>query len=159
MENLPELAGVDDLLGEGDGGDAAVVVPHGVRHAGLLDFADHFLTLRTVEGERFFAQHHLAGARGGDGDLGVRVVGGDDVDGVDVGALDELAPVGLGGFKAPVIRVGFEFGGIAAAGGLEDGDERGVEKLRRVVVGVRVGAAHKAVADDTDVEVLFCHRC
>ena len=74
MEDLAELAGVDDLLGERHRRDAAVIVPDGIRHAGLLDLADHLLALRAVEGERLFAEDHLAGARGGDGDLGVRII-------------------------------------------------------------------------------------
>ena len=46
VEDAAELAFVDELLGERDGRDAAVVVPDDVRHAGLLDRLRTSLRLR-----------------------------------------------------------------------------------------------------------------
>jgi len=54
------------------------------------------------------------------GDLGVRIVGGADVDGVDVGAGDELAPVRLVGGVAPFLGEVLDLGFVAAADGLAD---------------------------------------
>ena len=53
MEDLAELAAVNDLLGEGHGGHAAVVVPHGVGHAGFLDGVDHRLAFSAVRASGF----------------------------------------------------------------------------------------------------------
>ena len=112
VEDLAEPALVDQLLGERDGGHAAVVVPDRVRHAGLLDRVDHLLALGQVHRQRLLAEDHLAGLGRGDGDLGVRVVGRADVDRVDVLALDQLPPVGLDRLVAPLLgeRLG-AFGG------------------------------------------------
>jgi hypothetical protein len=62
---------------------------------GFLDGLDHLSAFGAGSGQRFFAEDHLAGLGGGDGDFGVDVVGGADVDQVDVVAFDELAPVGF----------------------------------------------------------------
>ena len=59
VENAAELPFLDELLGERDRGDAAVVVPHHVRHAGLLDRRDHLAALRGVHRQRLFAQNRL----------------------------------------------------------------------------------------------------
>ncbi len=61
----------------------------------------------------------LPGLRGGDGDLGVGVVGAGDVDQVDVLALDQLAPVGLDRFVAPVIGESLGRVGVARADRLQ----------------------------------------
>ena len=121
MEDLAELAAVNDLLGERDGRHAAVVVPHGVGHAGFLDGVNHRLAFFGSTGQRFFAEHHLAGFSGGDGHLGVLIVGRADVDGVDVIALDQLAPVGLVTFKAPLLGEGLGAVFGTSADGLEHG--------------------------------------
>ena len=83
-----ELAAVDHLLDEGDGGHAAVVVADEVGDAGLLDGGDHLLAFGGGAGEGLFGDDGLAGLGGGDGDLGVEVVRDADVDEVDVGAGD-----------------------------------------------------------------------
>ncbi len=101
VEDLAQPALVDQLLGQGDGGHAAIVVPDHVRHAGLLDGLHHLEPFGAVHGQRLFAQDHLAGRRRGQGDFGVGVVRRADVDHVDVLALDELAPVGFDRFVAP----------------------------------------------------------
>ena len=46
VEDLAELAFVDELLGQRDRRHAAIVVPDHVRHFGLLDRLDHLLRLR-----------------------------------------------------------------------------------------------------------------
>ena len=50
MEDLAELAAIDDLFGERDGGHAAVVVPHGVSHASILNGVDHRLAFFSSAG-------------------------------------------------------------------------------------------------------------
>ena len=160
MEDLAELAAVDDLFGERNGGHAAVVVPHGVGHAGLLDGIDHRCAFLGGTGERLFAENHLAGFGGGDGHLGMLIVGGANIDRVNIVALDQLAPIGFVTFKAPLVGecLGAVFG--AAAYGLEHGRVAEVrEKVADALVTIGVRAAHKAVAHEPDVEgFLFAHR-
>ena len=91
------------LLDQRDRRHAAVIVPDHVGDAGLLDRLDHRLAFGLGAGQRLFAEHHLAGLGGGDGDLGVEVVGHADVDGVDILALDQRAPVGLDALIAPLL--------------------------------------------------------
>ena len=45
MENSAEPAFVDELLGQRDGGNAAVIIPNHVRHLRLLDGGHHLLRL------------------------------------------------------------------------------------------------------------------
>ena len=66
VEDAAELAFVEQLLDQADGGDAAVVVPDRVRHAGRLDRRHHRLGFGGGAPERLLAHHHLAGLRGGD---------------------------------------------------------------------------------------------
>jgi hypothetical protein len=91
----------------------------------------------------------------GQRDLGVRVVGRADVDGVDVRAFHEFAPVGFVGRVAPFFGEGLDLGLIAAADRLADRDVFGVEEVGELGVGVRVGAAHEAVADESDADFFF----
>ena len=89
------------------------------------------------------------------GYLGVRVVGRADIDGVDVGAGDQLAPIGFVGGVAPLFGEGLDLGFVAAADGLADDVVAGGhlvlgEEVTDLGVGVGVGAAHEAVTDETD---------
>ena len=156
VEDLAKLAGVDDLLGQGDGRDAAVVVPHRVRHAGLLDGIHHRRTLLRRARQRLLAQHHLARLGGGDGDLGVKIIRRADVNRVDVVALHQFAPIALRRFKAPLLRKRCPPFLVARTDGLE---HRALAEIRKKVVDalvtVRVSAAHEAVAHESDVEWFF----
>ena len=155
VEHAAQFAGGHDVLRERHGGEEAVVIPDEVREARLLACGDHFLALLTVEGEGLFAEDHLAILDALQGDLGVRVVRGADVDGVDVGARDQLAPVGLVGGVAPLSAEVLDLGFVAAADGLADDVVAGGQLVLReevtdLRVGVGVGAAHEAVTDETD---------
>ncbi len=154
MEDVTNGAVVDHFFGLGDGGDAAVVVANHVDDAGFLGGGDHLLALLDGEGEGFFAKDVFAGLGGGDGDFGVGIVGGVDVDDVDVGGIDDFAPVGGGAFPAKLGTGGFEGGEVAAANGVEfdAGLER--EEVRGLTPGVGVGLAHEAVTDHSDAEFL-----
>ncbi len=61
--------------------------------AGGIRGADDLLALGGVAGEGFLHQDVFAGGEGGEGDGEMEVVGDADADGVDVGALDEIAVV------------------------------------------------------------------
>jgi len=152
-----EFSGVDDFLGKGDGGEEAVVIPDEVGEAGGFHGFYHFEALFAVEGEGLFAEDHFAIFDGGHGDVVMRVVGGADVDGVDVVTFDEFTPVGLGVGVAPLFGEGFYFFFAASADDLADGDVLGVEEVVDLGVGVGVGAAHEAVAYDADANWFFRH--
>ena len=94
VEDAAELARGHELARQHHRGDAAVVVAQHVRHAGLLHRLPHRLRLAHVVGERLLAQDRLARLRRRDRDLGVAVARRRDVDDVDVGPCDHLAPVG-----------------------------------------------------------------
>ena len=155
VEDAAQLAGRHNVLRERHGREETVVVPDQVRQAGLLHRGDHRLTLRPVEGEGLFAEDHLAVLDALQRDLGVRVVRGADVDGVDVGARDQLAPIRLVGGVAPLFGEVLDLGFVATADGLTDDVVAGGELVLReevtdLGVGVGVGAAHEAVTDETD---------
>ena len=160
MEDLAELAALDDLLGEGDGGHSAVVVPHGVGDAGFLHGLNHRHTFLGSAGQWFFAQHHLAGFGGSDSHFGMLIVRRADIDGVDVVALDQFAPIGFVALVAPLFSEGLGLVFGATAHGLEHGAMAEIVKeVADALVTVGVGAAHEAVAHQSDIEgFLFAHR-
>jgi len=119
---------------------------------GRLNRGDHALGLRGVPAERLFAHHHFARFRGGDRDLRMRIVGAGDVDEVDVLPANEIAPVRLEGFVAPIGREGLGGRRIARAGCLEYRSGVELEELIDPGEGVRVRAAHETAADKTDVD-------
>ena len=155
VEHAAQFAGGHDVLRERHGREETVVIPDQVREAGLLDRGDHLFTLGAVEGEGLFAEDHLAVLDALQRDLGVRVVRGADVDGVDVGARDQLAPVGFVGGVAPLLGEVLDLGFVATADGLADdvvasGQLVLREEVTDLRVGVGVGATHEAVTDETD---------
>jgi hypothetical protein len=52
---------------------------------------------------------------------------------------------------------GLDLGLVATTDGLADRDVAGIEEMGDLGVGVRVGATHEAVADESDAEFFF-HR-
>ncbi len=151
MEDLPQAAFVDEILGQRDGRHAAVVVPDHIGHAGLLDRLDHLGPFGRIHRQGLFAQHHLSGLGRGDGDVVVQVVGHADVDGVDIFPREQLPPVGLDRLVSPF--VGELLGGslIPRTNGLEHGPVIEVKKIIDAPIRVRMGPAHEAVADQADV--------
>ncbi len=152
VEDAAQPAVVDELLGERDGGHAAVVVPDGVRHAGLLDRFDHLLPLGRIHGKRLLAEDHLAGLGRGDGDIVVQVVRHADIDRVDIVPLDELSPIGLDRGVTPRIGELPGLGLVAGTHGLQHRLVLEVEEIVDAAVGVRVRPAHEAVTDHADAE-------
>ena len=127
--------------------------------AGLLHELDSFVN---VMGERLLAVDVFASAHGGDGDIGVPVIGCGDDDGVDIFASDHLAKIIVGvaaavGFAGLFrVRIVDAFLGVQATGRVdiahrEDFDVIAIDKATEV-------AAHLfAHADATDGEALA--RC
>src|SRR5438132_534088 len=127
-----------------DGGEGFFVLAGGVAHlAGIVK--------RT--GQWLFTRYIFAGLEGGDGHLGVGVVGAGDIDEVDVGVGDGSLPVGFVVAPAPAVFEGFELLGISADDGVHHRLGWEVEKLVNFEESVAVGAAHELVADQADI----CH--
>src|SRR5438270_5209791 len=115
MENAPEPAFIDELLGQRYRRNSPVIVPHHVWDAGFFDSLNHFEALRAIHRQGFFTQYHFAGFGGSDGNFPMHVIGAGDVNQVDVSARDELAPIGLRRFITPFGSEGFDFAAIASA--------------------------------------------
>ena len=79
---------------------------------------DLAIALRAAR-EGLFGQHHLASLRRRDGNLGVKVVGHADIDGVDVGRFDQLAPIGLDALIAPLVGKRLDLISAARRDGLQ----------------------------------------
>ena len=111
-----------------------------------------------IHRQRLLAEDHLAGLGGGDGDLGVGVVGRADVDGVDVGSRATS-------FRQSVSTDSYchfsanAFAGllVPTAGGLEDRAILDVEEVVDPLVAVGVGPAHEAAADQADIQGFLGH--
>ncbi len=157
VEDATQVAALDDFFGQGDGGEETVVVPNEVGQSGFFDGLHHFLAFGAIECQGFFAENHFARLDGGEGDFGVEIVGGADVHGIDIIARDDFFPVGFGVGVAPFFGESFHVFLVAAADDLLDGGVFGVEKVFDLGVGVGVGAAHEAVADEADADWFFVH--
>ena len=94
----------------------------------------------------FSHEHVLAGFEGGDGDLGVHPAGGADIDDVDVVPVEDGTPVGGGLGPAILLRGRSDLPGVPAHEHfLLEG--RDIEVGRDVPPRIRMGLAHKRVAD------------
>ncbi len=144
-----QAALVDHPAGQGGGRHPAVVETdhrHLAACVRLFGRAFHRSCFLDGVGQGLLAQDVLAGGQGREGDLGVAVAGGADVDEVDVVPLDEGTPVGLGG--SPAVPVGRRPYGVpvpAADRGLHR-VQRQVEDAARGAPALRVGGAHEGVA-------------
>ena len=97
VEELPERALVDELLGQVDGWHPPVLVGVHVDDApgiGLLGGFRHGLGVLQCGGDGLLAEHVLSGVQGGNGDLGVGVVGRAHAHHVDLRVVDDVPPVG-----------------------------------------------------------------
>ena len=140
-----------------DGGNAAVIMADHVDHARLLHRGQHRLGFLDVHRQRLFAKDILARLRRGNRDLGMGVVGRVNVDDIDLGIGDNVAPVGDGLAPAELFCGGLHPGLVAAADGMQYRLERDGEKFIHLAPRVRMGPAHELVADHSDIE-RFGHK-
>ena len=107
-----------------------------------------------IHGQRLFAIDMLAGGCGSQGDLVMRVVGRADVDGVDIGARQQIAIVGAVLVAADFVRGG-PSGGFARGGYSRDlyavGGQAIVE--RDGAIGGGMHAPDPAIADQPDFDI------
>ena len=158
VEDPAEPSLVDHLPGQREGGHAPVVVPDHVGDAGRLGRVDHAPRLGKRATKRLLAGHHLAGLRGRDGDLFMRVVRTGNVDQVDVVARDQGAPVGLVALKSPLRREAPRLGLIARADRNELRRSLLGKEAPDLLIGVRVGTAHEARAHEPNPQAADCRH-
>ena len=153
VEDLSELASVDDVFRQRDRGKESIVVPNEIRQLRLLDSLHHRLALLSVERERLLTQDHLAMLDAGERDIHVRVVGRADVDGVDVLAGNELTPVGFNGARVAVGGELTDLGFVTTTHRLQHRLAASLEEVRNLTDRIRVRAAHESVADQADAQL------
>ena len=95
QHRLADLARRQELAEAGDHGVVVTVVRDAQPHAVGSGGRDHALASGRVEGHRLLAENVLAGLRGSDRLLGVQVHRRRQVDGVDLGVLQHVTPVGV----------------------------------------------------------------
>ena len=126
---LEVLEGAEDPLGPVRRGDQLVAFGHGHRH-------------------RFLHGDVLARGEGVGPHARVQVVGGDDVDGVDLGVVEEISVVGVR-FRCPPLRCAFA-GAVPVC--VTDGEELGVGGA-----GVPAGVEPGDVAGPDDADADLAH--
>ena len=157
MENLSQLAFINQLFCQSHRRDPAVVVPDGIRNACVFYRLAHFLPLLNIHRERFFTENHLAGLGRCDGDLVMQIVWRANINGVNVIAFDEFAPIRLDGLISPLIGKSLSSLSISCANRLE---HRLILKIKKVIdfsVGVRVGSPHEPVPDHSNIQWFLGH--
>src|SRR5436309_580536 len=113
MEDSAQAAFIDQLLGESDGRDAAIIVPDHVWHTSLFHGLDHLQSLGSVHGQRLLAKDHLAGFGRRNRDFLVHVIGASDIDQIYIFPSQQLAPVSLMRFVTPFAGEGLYLGFLA----------------------------------------------
>ena len=118
----------------------------------LLHRIEHLLALLDVHRQRLFAQHMFAGARGGDRDFSMRIVGRVNVHDVDVLRIDHFLPVRGGAFPPELFAGLFDRLRVPAADGAHLNFGAEGEEMRSLPPRVRMGLAHETVADHSDTQ-------
>ena len=147
VDDLAELAGRDQLPGEGGPGPFAIDEAHLMRPPARGRRPVHGLGRLEGVGERLFAEHVLALGEGVLADLGMGVVGRQHQHEIDVGGAGHVPPVPAElppapGLRGPLAEPGIEVG---HAPPLDRGQVR-----RQPVHGAEregIGARHEAAAD------------
>lgn len=154
MENAAEGAFADHAFGQGDGGDAAIVMANHVDGAAFLRGGEHLLALFEVEAHGFFADDMFAVFEGGDGDLGMGNGGSGDIDDVNERGIDDFMPIGGGMQPAELGAGGGDVGVVAPADGVEFDVCLEGEEARRLTPGVGVRPSHETITNQTDAKSL-----
>ena len=119
--NVAEGAFVEfGFHGFGVAGKAEVLGGH-EEFSGFVAGGNHVFDEIGIGCEGFFADDVFACFEGGDGEGGVVVIGGADVDDVDVGVFEEIIDVGVAFGDVEVVCPTFEYVGVDVAAGDEVG--------------------------------------
>jgi hypothetical protein len=157
MPHVADQSFIDDLFGEEDGWDAAVVVAHHVEDARALDRIEHALRLRDGVGQGLLAQHDLARFGRGNRDLRMRVARRADVDDVHVVARDRGAPVGFRVLPAESARRVVEPVARAASDDAQARCDARRKERAHLTPRVAVRASHERVADHRNADLACAH--
>lgn len=154
VEDVPNLAVLDQPFGQRHGGRAAIIKGHHVDGVGALNGIQHRLRLGARPRQRLLADHVFARLCRGNCDLGVRVIGGADIDNVDVWSRYRCAPVARSVIEAKAIarRRRHLVANVDHHFTHRDG-WRGPEEHRHRRVGHGMRLAHKAAADHRNIEL------
>ena len=159
MVHLAELARLEQLARAAHGRHEAVVERAHVHHAGLGHGVEHLARLRGVERQRLLADHVLAGARGRDHRLGVKVVREQVLEHLHLGVGHHLPPVRHVAGDAEALGELAALRLVAAGHRHEPRRDRG--RARHVTQrdqGVGVGPAHERVAEQPYARRLHTHK-
>ena len=156
VDDVAELAGLQQLPHEAHRGDEAVVEAAHVRDAGLLGLLPHPMRLLRREAERLLAEDVLAVPRRLDAGLGVDRVRAAVVEELHALVRDLLAPVGDCLGPAPALARRLDRVAVAAGDRDELGPERHVEVPERLQR-AGVGLAHERVAEHRDSDTTVRH--
>jgi hypothetical protein len=142
---------VDEVLDGGPDAAELRLVAHREFDAGALGRRDHRVGLLDRGRDRFLAEDVLAGLRGGDDGSGVGGRPGRDVDGLDLGVVDDVVVVLGIGADAPLL------GGRLCLLQVDvgDGDDFHTWVARQIVDVGEVGDT--PTPDDADTELAVCH--
>ena len=155
MEHATKFTSSNDVFRMRHSRKEAIVIPNKVRQARCLDGSDHGFALLTIEGEWFFTEDHFAMLDALQRDSSMRVVRRANVDRIDVLARHELAPVGLIRLVAPLFSEIFNLGFIATTDRFAHRHVFRIEEMGHLGECIRMGTAHKAIANHADVQLFF----
>ena len=80
----------------------------------------------------------------------MQVVGGADIDCVDIVPLEQLAPIAFDRLVTPIVGKGLGLFLVTGTQRLEDRFMFALEKVRRLDIRVGMRLAHEAITDHTD---------
>ena len=128
-------------------------------HARLGHGLGHGARFFHSAGKGFFADVVLACLGGGNGYFGVNIVGGADIDHINIGAGNDCAPIGRSLIKAKALAGGFRrrIGDIDHNLAVRDG-RGGPEEHGHGGVSHGMGLAHEPAADHGNVHHLGHHN-
>jgi hypothetical protein len=106
MEDLPESAFIDQLLGKGNSGNPAVVVPNDVWNASLFNSLNHFQAFFTIHCQWLFAKDDFFVGSSIKSDFSMNVVGCANINRIDIFAFDQFTPISFNAFVSPSIGKG-----------------------------------------------------
>src|SRR5436190_9114882 len=84
----------------------------------------------------------------------MRVIRRADIHRIDVLPLDQLPPIGFGGFISPLLRKLLDLPGIARTSRLQNRLIFQIKKIGHLPIRIRMRPPHESIADHPDVEFL-----
>ena len=156
MVDISEFALGYQLVCQGNRWAPSVVEPHeGLGLLGFLGCLYHGAGIIEGTGQGFLAGDVLAGFEHGDRLVAMDIVGGADIDQVDLRVFGDVLPARCEVLPAPFGREVFELSCVAGADQTAMRDPGEIEEVGYLGVGIAMGAAHEFLADQGDVADLW----